>query len=314
MFGWIIAGLCLWNDGAAAPMPDAAAKQRVEQLRQNLAHSDFAVRQRTTATILADDAKTALSDLVAVIEQGPPEAAIRAADVLTVWYAKPERVTDELEDAIERLREKTGALREMATVVWEDQHSQRDQRCISKLQGLGAKVQFLQPKKNSETIIDEDLRPNAEPIVQHVVLGRNWRGGDEGLKYIERMSFIHTGVYRVKTAQVSEEALQRLTDRKPDLKIEIRGAFLGVTYMAPPAFGFGGGPAPCLINEVAPVSPAEKAGLKKDDIIVKFGDKPVETFPDLIDLLKSTDPGEKVTFTILRDGDELRLPVELGDW
>ncbi len=62
-----------------------------------------------------------------------------------------------------------------------------------------------------------------------------------------------------------------------------------------------------------PGSPADKAGLQRDDIITKFGDTPVETFTDLIDCLKSTDPGEKIVFTVIRDQEEAKFTVELGD-
>ena len=310
MLDLLIASVCLLADGEAVPA--TVAPERVAILRQQLSNADFAVRQQATNALQNGNPEAQLADLLEVIRTGPPEASVRAVEVLAAWYAKSETVTEPLEDAIERLREAKGAVRELATVAWEDQQSARDKRSIARLQELGAKVQFVQAKK-TEAPPDDDIELYKEPVVQHVVLGRNWRGGDAGLKHIARLSFVQTGVYRVKTAKVSEEALQKLTDKKPDLRIEIRGAFLGVTWMSSGAFGFGG-PQPCLINEVAANSPAEKGGLKKDDIITQFGDKPVETFPDLIDLLKSTDPGEKVVFTVNREGEELKLPIELGDW
>lgn len=313
MFGWIIAAACLFPETDASP-PDSPAANRVAALRQQLSHADFTVRQRATNALIAGDPQATLPDLLEVIQQGPPEASVRAVEVVLAWYAKAESVSDLLEDAVEKLRDRMGAVRELATVAWEDQQAARDKRAIAKLQELGAKVVFLEKKEKDEVVIDVDVKDAAEPVVQHVVLPRSWRGGDEGLKYIARLSFVQTGVYRVKTAMVSEEALQRLTDKKPDLKIEIRGAFLGVTWMSQGPFGFGGGGQSCLISSVAANSPAEKGGLKKDDIITRFGDKPVETFPDLIDLLKSTDPGEKVVFTVLRDGEEKQMMVELGDW
>ena len=282
-------------------------------LRQQLADPDYAVRQQATVALQKGDPQLLLADVLEIVRLGPPEATIRAVDVLTSWYGQSDVVTEALEDAVDELRSSKGAVRELATAVWEEQQAARDRRSVAKLQALGAKVQFSIPKKGDITLDDDEVRQPTETVIEHVVLGRAWNGGDEGLKYIARLSFVQTGVYRVKTAKVSEEALQRLTDQKPDLKVEIRGAFLGVKWMSGGAFGFGG-PQPCLINEVTPKSPAEKAGLKRDDIIVKFGEKPVETFPDLIDLLKSTDPGEKVVFTLMRDGEELKLPVELSDW
>src|SRR5262249_50872645 len=43
-----------------------------------------------------------------------------------------------------------------------------------------------------------------------------------------------------------------------------------------------------------PGSPAEKAGLKKGDIIVKFAGKPVGTLQDYTEYLKASKPGDKV--------------------
>lgn len=306
MIAWLVASIFL-SDAQTVP-----AVERVAALQRQLSDPDYVERQRATLALRNGPSEILLPDLLEVVRQGPPEATARAVDILMAWYSQPKTVSEPLEDAVEQLRTAKGVVRERALAAWDEQQTERDKRAVAKLEELGAKVQIAKPKRDDITL-DDDVKDPAESVIEHVVLGRAWRGGDEGLKYIARLSFVQTGVYRVKTAKVSEEALQRLSDQKPDLKVEIRGAFLGVKWMSGGAFGFGG-PQPCLINEVTPKSPAEKAGLKKDDIIVKFGDKPVETFPDLIDLLKSTDPGEKVVFTVMRDGEELKLPVELSDW
>ena len=50
--------------------------------------------------------------------------------------------------------------------------------------------------------------------------------------------------------------------------------------------------------------PADRAGLKHEDIIVKVDDLPVKNNRDLIDYVSGKAPGSKVTLTFLRKGEE----------
>ncbi len=59
-------------------------------------------------------------------------------------------------------------------------------------------------------------------------------------------------------------------------------------------------------------SAAEKAGLKKDDIITKVGDTKVESSEDLYDAIGKYKPEEKVTITYLRDGKQSTASATLG--
>lgn len=68
------------------------------------------------------------------------------------------------------------------------------------------------------------------------------------------------------------------------------------------------------IQTVTKGSAAEKAGLKKGDIIIRIGDKKVETTDDVTDIIHAHKPGEKVTVTILRKDKEEKLTAELGKW
>src|SRR4051812_28338908 len=56
-----------------------------------------------------------------------------------------------------------------------------------------------------------------------------------------------------------------------------------------------------VVHDVAPDSPAAKAGLKKGDRIVKAGDKEVKTFDALADLVKAGKPGDKLALHVVRD-------------
>jgi serine protease Do len=69
----------------------------------------------------------------------------------------------------------------------------------------------------------------------------------------------------------------------------------------------------CRITSIVPKSPAEKAGFKNGDLIVKFGSKKVESFDDLVVLLRRQQPGDKVDVQVMRDGAPLTLNVTLGE-
>ena len=63
-------------------------------------------------------------------------------------------------------------------------------------------------------------------------------------------------------------------------------------------------PEGALVNSVEPGKPAEKAGLKHEDIITKVDDVTVKNNRDLIDYVSGKAPGTKITIAYLRDGKE----------
>jgi len=65
------------------------------------------------------------------------------------------------------------------------------------------------------------------------------------------------------------------------------------------------------ITGVSPGSPAEKAGLKSDDIIIKFGEKSVKNLQDLTYILREFKPNDEVEVIVIRDGKELVFKVKL---
>lgn len=65
------------------------------------------------------------------------------------------------------------------------------------------------------------------------------------------------------------------------------------------------------ISGTRPASPAEKAGLKGGDIIMKFGGKDVKTIYDLTDLLQKYNPGDEVEVVFKRDAETKTVVVKL---
>ena len=61
-------------------------------------------------------------------------------------------------------------------------------------------------------------------------------------------------------------------------------------------------PTGALVSDIEPGSPADKAGIKKGDIILKFNGKEITKMKELPAIVALTPVGETVTVTILRDG------------
>jgi S1-C subfamily serine protease len=67
-----------------------------------------------------------------------------------------------------------------------------------------------------------------------------------------------------------------------------------------------------LVVVVAPDSGAEEAGLQRGDIITAIDDEPVASMADLAGQISRHAPGEVVTLTLVRGGEEMTLDVTLG--
>lgn len=68
----------------------------------------------------------------------------------------------------------------------------------------------------------------------------------------------------------------------------------------------------CRIAEVSPGSPAEKAALKVDDVLLAFDGKKVGNINELGTLLRSKRPGNEVVLQVRRGAETLMLRVVLG--
>lgn len=67
-----------------------------------------------------------------------------------------------------------------------------------------------------------------------------------------------------------------------------------------------------LVTSVSDDSPASDAAIEVDDVIVSFDGTEVTTVEELKELLFAYAPGERVSLTILRDGEEIDLRLTLG--
>jgi Do/DeqQ family serine protease len=68
-----------------------------------------------------------------------------------------------------------------------------------------------------------------------------------------------------------------------------------------------------LVIDVVAGSPAEKAGLQRDDVIRAFNDRPINDILALRSRIAEVDPGKKVELTIMRGGKEQKVTVEVAE-
>ena len=93
--------------------------------------------------------------------------------------------------------------------------------------------------------------------------------------------------------------------------------FLGISAQAVPAddteaLHLPKGTRGAMITDVTPDSPAEKAGLKRGDVILAFNHVSIVSWEDLRLVIAETTPGTKVELTISRDGKPLTISAALA--
>ena len=84
------------------------------------------------------------------------------------------------------------------------------------------------------------------------------------------------------------------------------GAYLGTR----PAYGEEG--EGVKLEGVSEGSPAEKAGIKGGDVIVKFGELKILDIEGYMNAMSAKKPGDQVDVVVLRDGKEVTVKVTLG--
>lgn len=129
--------------------------------------------------------------------------------------------------------------------------------------------------------------------------------------------------------KINSQAAARLVDVVGKAGLQLastpdRPTFIAVVEDKPLA-GVGGGYGPYFgsipdfgqaengvkFSDVKPASPAAKAGLKAGDVLVRFGDKPINNLYDFTDALRRSKVGDVVEVTVMRDGKPLKASVKL---
>ena len=99
---------------------------------------------------------------------------------------------------------------------------------------------------------------------------------------------------------------------------KVTRAFLGVnlnavTPIKAAELGLGR-PTGALITLVTPDSPAEAAGLQREDVILRIGDTPIDDDGHVMNVISFSDVGEEVAILVYRDRQSVLVNVSLGPW
>jgi serine protease Do len=141
----------------------------------------------------------------------------------------------------------------------------------------------------------------------------NTRGDVVG---INSQIFSNTGGYMGVSFAIPIEVAMDVVEQLKDKGFVSRG-LLGVQIQevsreAAQALGLPR-PGGALVGGFSPDSVAEKAGIQRGDVILKFGDTAINRSSDLPPAVGATRPGTKVDVTVFRDGRERRIPVTVGE-
>lgn len=109
-------------------------------------------------------------------------------------------------------------------------------------------------------------------------------------------------------------ALFLKVDSSSALNLEKAKGYIGVSLRAlndeeQKAVGGMGG---CVIAAIALGSPAEKAGLKANDIVIACNGKPMTNSAEFVSLLKGLSPKDEVVITAMRGGEKREIKITVG--
>jgi len=69
-----------------------------------------------------------------------------------------------------------------------------------------------------------------------------------------------------------------------------------------------------LVSDVAPDSPAARAGIRRADVVTAVGGRAMENGKALAREIGTMEPGDEVVVTVVRAGEPLEVAVKLGGW
>jgi predicted metalloprotease with PDZ domain len=136
---------------------------------------------------------------------------------------------------------------------------------------------------------------------------------DEERQIIDLAARVVADLSRRKTIRFTtppprtQPATRPATTRSTQPTTQPRGASLGVI----PDYGEEG--QGVKLAGATPGTPAETAGIKPGDYLIRFGDRAILNIYDLTDALNAADPGQKVKLRVRRGGKEVELEATLAE-
>jgi len=69
-----------------------------------------------------------------------------------------------------------------------------------------------------------------------------------------------------------------------------------------------------LVRDIALGGPADKSGIQRGDMLLKFNGKDIGTFENLVLMVKEMSAGDEVPLLLLRQGQKIEVMLEAGNW
>ncbi|MBM3971230.1 MAG: PDZ domain-containing protein [Planctomycetes bacterium] len=302
----LAAGATKADDPPATPRAVVVPKpspDEIEQSIHDLNAPEFSRRETATRNLIAAGADAA-EFLVKAVPTSSLEATCRITTILRAWYTSgKDELIEPAEVAFEQLVEsKNRHMANRAAAVL-DQYATtiRQDRAIAQIKQLGGTIEVSTAMGRLRVAGPDETRSYL------VILGRSWRGGEEGLKFLRRVSSL-TQLYllqdqatgKIVTPGVTQDSIDELQRALPTLAVDYRGsAFLGVKTLPNVPI--------CRIDDVPADTPADRAKLMAGDIVIGFDNKPVNSFQDLVKFIGTKQPGDVIKLELLRgaDNDEM---------
>jgi len=305
--------------------------QQVQEGIEQLSSPEFAIRQKAVATLQGVNAEQIDLLTNAIQTSTENEVARRCVDLLERRYATGDRNSAVVRQASEALE---AAAKSDRWFVAEAAHDSLDRHwkrrveiTLLELQKMGAGMSPKRPEK-----LWESNREYAGPFIRQSPIGddhlkifvdKHWKADAKGFELLRRLvplvshDFM-TGQSRVSvylidghTQQPQEEA--ELKAIFGDTRVSSRGAVcLGVASTQQQDIGGSG----VQVSDVQDGSSAFNAGIQRGDVLLKFDGSLLRDFDELIELLKTFQPGDEVTFQVRRAGDRtpFDVKVKLQGW
>jgi hypothetical protein len=289
-----------------APAIDPA---QLAQWVRDLDDDRYAVREAAQKQLAAAGG-SALDTVGDVAAGGSLESSTRAVSVLVGWAdSKDNKLSLAALEQIAALANRPTE----AAMAFERLAEVREAAALEAIKSLGGRFDY-------DRQFGMMGGPNA-PL--QVIIGPQWKGGVDGLKHVaavrsattlslhsapldddaaaEIAAFTQLRRIELYGTDMSSEAVSKLQPQMPNTVFDVRsGARLGIRGL--------------VIEQIVVDSPAEKAGLERNDKITEFAGQPIETFEQLTQQIAKCKPGDTVTVKVLRAGETLEKKVTFDRW
>lgn len=106
-----------------------------------------------------------------------------------------------------------------------------------------------------------------------------------------------------------KRTIEQMSNDKERAYLGIHGADVPKEALEDPEMDI---PTGTYVREIEIDSPAMEAGIQSGDVVIRAGETPVNSYHDLLNIIRGAEPEEVLTFTLVRQGHEMKVDVTFG--